>query len=325
MKHFESFLASQMQEYILYRQGLGYTDKNILSLLLPFDSYLKESQSNWESLRPPLFLALRETLKGDPKAMNGILCAVRGFFQFLLREDLMEENPLRDIPPFPERAYIPFIFSEKEIEELLLAALKNLRRTPKHFLSDQAAYLAIVFMARCGLRISEPLRLLQNHYRPKECTLYIEKTKFKKDRLIPIPKSMTGDIGNYLALRNALLADDNNPYFFCGVRRGSRLSKTALYSLFHQAVKDSNLYQPKRVMATITFGSPTPHSLRHSFAVNTLKRIKERGKSPQNALPILAAYMGHRKYRYTALYLKVLDAQQRKALVDFTMTHQEEV
>ena len=323
MKHFESFLASKMEEYIIYRQGLGYTDKNIRSHLLPFDRYLNQRRGNWDCFNPNFFLDLRGEIKGDPKTINGILCGVRGFFQFLVRQDLIQENPLQDIPPCPQRAYIPFIFSVKETEQLLMAVEKKIRKTHMYFLKDHAVYLAIKLIARCGLRISEPIHLLRNHFREEEGTLYIEKTKFKKDRLIPIPKALIVDITNYLALRSSLLKEDQNPYFLWGGKQ-RKVSDGRIYSLFHQAVKDINLDEPRRVLANITFGSPTPHSLRHSFAVNTLKGVKERGKSPQNALPILAIYMGHRKYRYTALYLKLLDAKHRKALVDFTITHQEE-
>jgi site-specific recombinase XerD len=323
MKHFKSFLASKMEEYIIYRQGLGYSDKNIRSLLLSFDRYLIKRQGNWDCLNPHFFLDLRGELKGNPKTINGILSGVRGLFQFIVRQGLMEENPLQDIPPCPQRAYIPFVFSVEESEQLLMAVEKKIRKGHKYFLKDHAVYLAIKLIARCGLRISEPIRLLRNHFRPQEGTLYIEKTKFKKDRLIPIPKALIVDITNYLALRSSLLKEDQNPYFLWGGEQ-RKVGVSRIYSLFHQAVKDINLDEPRRVITNITFGAPTPHSLRHSFAVNTLKKIKERGKSPQNALPILAAYMGHRKYRYTALYLKVLDAHQRKALVDFTFIHQEE-
>ena len=48
-------------------------------------------------------------------------------------------------------------------------------------------------------------------------------------------------------------------------------------------------------------------------------RIKERGQSPQHALPVLAAYMGHSEYKYTSVYLRVADAQSRKNLVDFSL------
>ena len=73
-------------------------------------------------------------------------------------------------------------------------------------------------------------------------------------------------------------------------------------------------------MGNLTFGSPVPHSLRHAFAINTLNRIRAQGKSPQQALPILAAYMGHRYYQYTAAYLKVRDARDIAGLIAFNKT-----
>ena len=47
---------------------------------------------------------------------------------------------------------------------------------------------------------------------------------------------------------------------------------------------------------------------RHTFAVNTLLKIKQRGASAQKALPVLADYLGHNEYKYTAVYLRVADA-----------------
>jgi integrase/recombinase XerD len=167
------------------------------------------------------------------------------------------------------------------------------------------------------LRISEPTRLLVSHFRPQEATIYIEKTKFKKDRLIPVPQGVVREIENYMAVRKSLLCEDQLPYLLiCGKQK--RLTRTQLYPAFNRAINDMGLDQAKKVYANTAFGRPTPHSLRHSFAINTLRRIRERGKSPQNALPILAAYMGHRQYRDTAVYLKVIDAQQRLELFHFT-------
>ena len=39
---------------------------------------------------------------------------------------------------------------------------------------------------------------------------------------------------------------------------------------------------------------------------------------------MLSVYLGHRKYRYTAVYLKVIDAEQRQGLVNFAVARQEE-
>jgi integrase len=89
--------------------------------------------------------------------------------------------------------------------------------------------------------------------------------------------------------------------------------------VFHKTLKQIGLDHPRRLMGNVNFSQPTPHSLRHSFAVNTLIKIKERGQSPQRALPVLAAYMGHSEYKYTSVYLRVTDALSRKNLVDFNL------
>jgi integrase len=89
--------------------------------------------------------------------------------------------------------------------------------------------------------------------------------------------------------------------------------------LFRKALKKLDLDQGRKVIGNVNFSQPTPHSLRHSFAVNTLIKIKERGQSTQRALPVLAAYMGHAEYKYTSVYLRVADAQSRNKLIDFSL------
>jgi integrase/recombinase XerD len=317
MKPFESFLAPTLEEYIAYRRDLGYTEKGLRQCLSYLDRYLQAKQVWWGAFSASFFLDFRATLKQNPRTVNGIMSTVHGFFQYLQRIGYCDQNPLSDIPPVKELHFIPFVFSPEQIELLLKAVQNRLRKTEKYFLKDLAEYTAIVLLASCGLRISEPTRLLLSHFRPQEATIYIEKTKFKKDRLIPVPRSVIKEVENYLALRRSFLCEDKYPYLLiCGKQK--RLTRTQLYPTFNRAVKDMGFDQAKKVYANTVFGRPTPHSLRHSFAINTLMRIKQKGKSPQNALPILAAYMGHRQYRDTAVYLKVIDAQQRLELLSFT-------
>jgi len=174
-----------------------------------------------------------------------------------------------------------------------------------------------VMLARCGMRINEPLRLRRHHYRADEGSVYIEKTKFRKDRLIPVPKAVLAQIENYLATRNVLCPADQNPYLLAG-RKLWPIRDYHIRAIFHRAVKDIGLKQPKQIMGNITFGRPIPHSLRHGFAISTLNQIKARANSPQQALPVLATYMGHRKYQYTGAYLKVKDAKDIPGLIAFT-------
>ena len=180
--------------------------------------------------------------------------------------------------------------------------------------------MALVLLARCGLRISEPLRLKLNHYRFDQKTIYIEKTKFKKDRLIPLPASVAVELENYLAARRGLLGNVVNNYLLANyAARG--LNDNRVRTVFHRAVSDIGLEQTRQIIGNVNISSPTPHSLRHSFAVNTLNRVKKRGASAQNALPVLAAYMGHSEYKHTLKYLKFIDAQQRLQLANFIDTH----
>ena len=159
MKPFESFLAPQIQEFITYRQNLGYQIRRSRSHLKTFDRYLKEQKIEKSLLPPSFFLQLRSNLKIEPRSVNGILSSLRVFFQFLIRKSIYDQNPLQDIPELPENDTIPFIFSPQQIDQLLSAVCKRLRQTKRYYLKDLSQYMAILLMARCGLRISEPIRL----------------------------------------------------------------------------------------------------------------------------------------------------------------------
>ncbi len=323
MKHFKSYLARQMEEYISYRLSLGYTDRNLRGQLRGFDQYVCDKKAGQDDLRPPFFLDFKKSLKEKQRTFNAILLAVRGFFNYLVRWQIIDENPVIDICSYTENAFIPFVFSPDQIDKLLSTVRSAIRKDPIHFFKDYSVYMVILLLARCGMRISEPLRLKPGHYRGNEGTIYIEKTKFSKDRLIAVPKAVISEMGNYLAVRKAFI-QGQTPYLLPG-QNGYTLSTKRIYKAFGRAVKDIGIDQPKRTIANTTFGNPTPHSLRHSFAINTLKKIKQQGKSPQNVLPILAVYLGHCKYRYTAVYLKVVDAEHRQGLVDFAISRQEEI
>jgi integrase/recombinase XerD len=52
---------------------------------------------------------------------------------------------------------MPFVFSPEQIEQLLNAVCKKLRKSQNCFLTDLAKYLAIVLLARCGMRLNDYL------------------------------------------------------------------------------------------------------------------------------------------------------------------------
>jgi integrase len=321
MNKFESFLAQQLEQYVIYRHKLGYAMKASLSHLKTFDRYLKQKQAEEVLLPPSFFMGLQADLKIEPRSVNRIVASVRVFFNYLVRTGAYNQNPVKDIPYLPENDILPYIFSPQQVNHLQSAVSNRIRKVSRgKYLKDLSGYMAIVLLARCGLRISEPLRLRLNHYRFDEKTIYIEKTKFKKDRLIPLPQSVAADLENYLAVRRGLLGNVVNNYLLANYA-ATGLNDSRVRLVFDRAVRDIGLEQSRQIIGNLNISSPTAHSLRHSFAINTLNSVKKRGRSAQNALPVLAAYMGHSEYKHTVKYLKVLDAQQRLGLVNFISTH----
>ncbi|MBT3487894.1 MAG: tyrosine-type recombinase/integrase [Desulfobacula sp.] len=323
MKRFNSFLAEQMEDFIEYRLQLGYSVRDMVNHLKIFDRYLIEKNAIWASFNPLFFLEFRSSLNYENRSKNMGLRMVKMFFNFLVRKDLIQENPLLEIAQLPKNQIVPFIFSPEETDLLIKGVIKLMRKTEQSYLGDFSAYISFLLMARCGLRISETLNLLKTNYMPEERTIYIEKTKFKKDRLIPIPKAVVAEINNLLNLRR-LFDKEDNPLLLVKNDQ-TKLSKSYTAIRFKEVIKYINLDQPRKVIGTTNFCGPSHHSLRHTFAVNTLKRIKLQGKSPQNALPVLATYMGHSEYRYTTKYLKVLDAEHRHQMFDFSMSMHEAI
>ena len=321
MNKFKSFLAPQLQKYVIYRHNLGYSMKTSLSHLKTFDRYLMQKQAQQILLQPSFFMGLQADLRIETRSVNNIVASVRVFFNYLVRNGLYQQNPLNDIPYLPENDIMPYIFSPQQVNHLLSAVSSRIRKaSPRRYLKDLSGYMAMVLLARCGLRIGEPLRLKLNHYRFDEKTIYIEKTKFKKDRLIPLPASVAVELENYLAARHCLLENVETKYLLAN-STGKGLTDHRVRTVFHRAVSDIGLKQSRQIFGNVNISSPTPHSLRHSFAVATLNRVKNRGASAQNALPVLAAYMGHSEYKHTIKYLKFIDAQQRLGLANFIDTH----
>ncbi len=94
MKRFKSFLAPHLEEYIAYRQDLGYSIKLAVFHLKPLDRYVIEKNVDKEMLQPSFFLAFRSELKVEPRTVNHMISSIRVFFKFLIRKGYFFENPL---------------------------------------------------------------------------------------------------------------------------------------------------------------------------------------------------------------------------------------
>ena len=317
MNKLKSFLAKDIINFINFRKDIGYTYDKYQNIFTSFDRYVHENEVNLNDMTPAFFLKFRSDLSVEPETINRMFIILRAFFDYLIRIERISINPLTDISALKPKTYVPYVFSPQHVENLLQVIEKKIRsKSELTFLRDLAAYSAISLMAYCGLRISESLKLKDEHYRKDERTIYIEKTKFNKDRLLPLPDSAVIVIDNYQSVRNSIIKQQKFSYLFTTSSQGIIKNHT-IYKTFQNAMKDLKVDPLRYQVGNITFGQPIPHSLRHSFAINTLRGACKNGRNPENVLPILAAYMGHSDYSYTMKYLKVLNSEHRSGWVDF--------
>lgn len=114
MKRFKSFLAEQMEDFITYRFQLGYSNTSMIYCLRVLDRYVFEKQVTWSSFDPLFFIRFRADLDLEPRSINTIFRMIKIFFNYLIRKDVILENPLQEITELQENLVIPFIFSRKK-------------------------------------------------------------------------------------------------------------------------------------------------------------------------------------------------------------------
>jgi len=101
-----------------------------------------------------------------------------------------------------------------------------------------------------------------------------------------------------LVNKTARLGRMGNPYFFPSPY-GGKYSEVTIYKLFREALWHAGISHLGRGKG------PRIHDLRHTFAVNCLKRWVSDGRDLNNALPYLSAYLGHEDIRGSQRYLRL--------------------
>jgi integrase len=149
--------------------------------------------------------------------------------------------------------------------------------------------------ASTGLRVGEVVKLDRDDVNLETGVLTIRRTKFQKDRLVPVHPTTLEVLRNYVPLRDARFLRPATPAFFIQMR-GGRFASSTPQQAFRQIARNVG------IRANAGFG-PSIHDLRHTFAVRRLVAWYREGKDVQAMLPQLATYMGHVDYSNTAYYL----------------------
>lgn len=186
------------------------------------------------------------------------LSAVRGFFRFLHRADVVESNPARAVGSPRLERHLPGHLDRTQMETLLTAAATRAEGGAFTDLRD-AAILELFYSA--GLRISE-LRGVNRTDLDLLGGVVKVRGKGRKERIVPVGAPAQRALRAYEAARDGVLAaagpsGDRTAFFLS--RRGKRMSPKTL----HNAVT-------KRLALVDEGAGLSTHALRHSFATHLL-------------------------------------------------------
>ncbi len=226
--------------------------------------------------------------------------ALRTFYKFLIRHDVVETMPIKNLSlPKPEKR-LPKFLTKQQMEDLLVAPVKVLeaqknKKGAGRPLSTAACLRDIAVLETiysCGLRISELCGLCADDIDWSQQIVRV-RGKGKKERLVPIGKTALMAMQDYF---NTLAQPPGgaSPVFLSETKKRAPLSPLQLSRRLKTYLAIAGL-DPKL----------TPHKLRHSYATHLL----DAGADLRSVQELL----GHAHLITTQVYTHVTTERLKKA------------
>lgn len=309
---FASHLGPLMQSYVLLMRSLGRRYVTQEHQLLRFDRFLQQRP---DLVGQPITTLIEEWGKENPVPQHRLECVQVGR---IVARAMHRTNETVVVPAFDNRLQQqvrrsqrrPHIYSETEICSLLAVARSF--PAPDTPIRPVMLYTMIVLGYCVGLRIGEIVRLTVGDVDLDARTIEIRETKFFKSRRLPVTRSVTKALRDYLEARilDGASADPSAPLFWCRSKRRAYRYVT-IRALLRRVIREAGLKPlPGRV-------GPRIHDLRHSFVVARILAWYREGVNAQTRLPYLATYLGHKDIHSTLVYITITEELMQQAAKRF--------
>lgn len=214
------------------------------------------------------------------------VAAIKSFFNFLVEEGVIKDNPTENLESPKVRKRLPKILPRGQVEKLLAQPSK--RSGPKA-LRDTAI---LELLDATGMRVSELVALQVDDLNLEMATVRV-RGKGAKDRILPIHRQAVEALRAYLQEgRKAFRKEPEQQALFLNPR-GTQLTRQGLWLIIKKYVQQAGLK-----------GEVTPHTLRHSFATHLL----EGGATLRDVQELL----GHSNISTTQVYTHVSSQRLRE-------------
>ena len=288
-------LTQAVDSYLAVRRAAGF--------MLTVQGLLLKSFAAFSEARGHHHISSDIAIEGAGLAPSASQRARRLGIIIRLARYLRVEDQQHDLPPgvFGAERWlrsIPYILSAEQIRQLIAAA-----RQPEDTTLQPATYSTLFSLLACtGLRVSEATRLRFEDITPDG--LLIRSTKFRKSRLVPLHETARAGLERYLQQQCPYAPFADHVHLFLSLRR-KPLRPSDVDKAFRAAVKRVGL-PPGRGRVR-----PTPHSLRHTFAVRALETCPDGRDAITKHMLALSTYLGHSKVAHTYWYLEAVPELMR--------------
>ena len=272
-------LISQFLNYLSYQRK--YSQHSIISYrtdLLQFENYLKESFEIAsihlaERVHVRSWLSQLNSNNISPATLKRKVSSLKSFYNFLMRETLIQFNPAARIatPKLPKR--LPVFVSQKEINQVL-------DNSPEPLSFNEIMITTLIAaLYHTGMRLSECINLLETNVDLERKTIKVL-GKRNKERYIPITQELNDLFNAYLQQKK--LENIASDFLFCTIKR-SKLYPEFVYRKV-KAVLSEQTRSKKN----------SPHVLRHSIATHLLHNGAD--------LNSIKELLGHSQLAATQIY-----------------------
>ena len=257
-----------------------------------FNKFIDNSKSPLEVSSDDIKEFLQKISKGmNSSSQSRIISGLRSFFEFLIFEKYISQNPLRLIESPKISRKLPDTLSIEEID-LLISNLDLSKEQGERNLA------IIELLYGCGLRVSELVDLKISDLFFNENFIKVT-GKGNKQRLIPIGNITKQNVNNYLQnSRNKIkVISAFNDHVFLN-RRGKNLTRAMIFTIVKNLAKKANFSK-----------SISPHTFRHSFATHLLENGAD--------LRTIQQLLGHESITTTEIYMHLDNKYLSEALNKF--------
>lgn len=280
-------LTDAVTAYLAIRRATGFACRSEGALLQSFARFSEDRAESFVRASHAIeWAGLAQALPQRARRLGG----VRRLARYLHAEDARHEIPFAVFGTEKRARPVPYILSPDQIRQLVHAASRSGYRT----LRRETYRTLFALLASTGLRVSEAIHLRLDDLTPDG--LVIRCTKFRKSRLVPLHPTAHAGLERYLQRRRPYAPTE--PHVFVSLRRKPLLVHDVEVA-FRTAARASGLPDGPRAR-------PTPHSLRHTFAVKALLACPDGRDAITRHMLALSTYLGHAKVADTYWYLEAV-------------------